>query len=147
MTNTVSLKSLLTVAGLAGALLCVASTAGAQAVPHTPQIKYEPANSNPPAPAGLNAACTKVPDDGYQASKTCPVIYYGANKTWIYSFNDNRTSFALVTYDPSGKVVQNITRDGARYVFDALSDDKGQKITIIGQGKNFIAINWSDLPQ
>jgi hypothetical protein len=32
--------------------------------------------------------------------------------------------------------VQNVTRDGARYVFDALSDDKGQKITIVGQAKN-----------
>lgn len=145
MIKTVALKSMLAAAGVAAALGAVGA-AQAQATPHTPQIKYEPIGAHPPIPAGLNAACTKAPDDGYQASKTCPVIYYGANKTWIYSFNDNRTSFALVTYDAAGNVVQNITRDGARYVFDALSDDKGQKITIVGQAKNYVAINWSDLP-
>jgi hypothetical protein len=145
MVKTVALKSMLAAVGVA-ATLGAACVAQAQAVPHTPQIKYEPVAAHPPIPAGLNAACTKAPDDGYQASKTCPVIYYGANKTWIYSFNDNRTSFALVTYDPAGNVVQNVTRDGARYVFDALSDDKGQRITIVGQAKNYITVNWSDLP-
>ncbi len=94
----------------------------------------------------MNAACTTAPDDGYPASKTCPVIYYGGYKTWIYSFNDNRTSFALVTYDSAGNVLWNVRRDGARYVFDAISDDKGEKITIFGQDKQFIAVNWSDLP-
>ena len=145
MLKTVALKSMMAAVGLA-ALLGASPAAQAQVRPHTPQIKYDSATSHPAIPAGLNAACTKVPDGGYQASKTCPVIYYGANKTWIYSFNDNRDAFALVTYDGAGHVVQNITRNGARYVFDALSDDKRQKVTIVGQSKKFIAINWSDLP-
>ncbi|MBW8858776.1 MAG: hypothetical protein JF570_03335 [Caulobacter sp.] len=146
MVKIVTLKSSLTAASVVAAILGAACVAQAQAVPHTPQIKYEPVAAHPSIPTGLNAACTKAPDDGYQASKTCPVIYYGANRTWIYSFNDNRTAFALVTYDPAGAVVQNVTRDGARYVFDALSDDKGQRITIVGQAKNYITVNWSDLP-
>jgi hypothetical protein len=145
MFKTVALKSLLIAAGVACALGATGA-AQAQAVPTTPQIKYDPITAPPPIPAGLKVACTKVPDDGYQGSNTCPVIYYGANKTWIYSFIDNRVSFALVTYNGSGQVVQNITRDGARYVFDATSSDSGQQITIIGQSKNFVTINWSDLP-
>jgi hypothetical protein len=145
MVKIVALKSMLAIAG-AIAALGATGAAQAQAAPHTPQIKYEPVAAHPPIPEGLNVGCTKVPDDGFQPSKTCPVIHHGAYRTWIYSFDDNRTSFALVTYDSAGKVVQNITRDGARYVFDALSDDKGQKITIFGQAKRFIVINWSDLP-
>jgi hypothetical protein len=146
VTKTVSLKSLLAVAGLAGALLCAASTAQAQdAVPHTPQIKFDPAASHPPIPAGLQLVCTPTPDTG-AASNTCPVIHYGAYTTWIYSFADNRVAFAIVTYDGNGNVLQNLTRPGARYVFDALSDDKGQKITLVGQARNFAVINWSDLP-
>ena len=145
MIKSVALKSMLA-ATLACAALGAASTAQAQAAPHTPQIKYDPIAEHPPIPAGLNVSCTTAPDDGYQTSKTCPVIYYGGYKTWIYSFDDNRPSFALVTYDGAGNILQNVTRDGARYVFDAISDDKGQKITIFGQGKRFIAINWSDLP-
>ena len=145
MTKIVALKSMLAAAGVACALGATGA-AQAQATPHTPQIKYAPVTSHPAIPAGLKATCVAVPDDGAQPSQTCPVIYYGANKTWIYSFIDNRVSFALVTYDGNGKVVQNITRDGARYVFDATSDDKGQLITIIGQAKQFITVNWSDLP-
>lgn len=145
MIKTVALKSVLAAAGLAAAL-GAASAAQAQATPHTPQIKLDPINAHPAVPAGLNASCTKVPDDGYQASTTCPVIYYGANKTWIYSFDDNRSALALVTYDAAGNVVQNLTRYGARYVFDALSSDSGQMIVIIGQSKQSIIVNWSELP-
>lgn len=140
-----ALKSVLAAAGVAAALFG-ASAVQAQAVPHTPQIKYDPINAHPTVPAGLNASCTKVPDDGYQAAATCPVIYYGANKTWIYSFDDNRPAFALVTYDAAGNVVQNVTRYGARYVFDALSSDSGQMIIIVGQSKQSIIVNWTDLP-
>ncbi|TCS15830.1 hypothetical protein [Caulobacter sp. BK020] len=145
MVKIVTLKSVLAAAGVSVAL-GAAGGVQAQAVPHTPQIKYDPIAEAPAVPPGLQVVCVKVPDDGAEMSKTCPVIYYGGYKTWIYSFADNRTSFALVSYDSTGQVVQNITRDGARYVFDALSDDKGQKITIVGQAKNFVMINWSDLP-
>jgi len=145
MVKIVALKSVPAAVGLV-AVLGAACGVQAQAVPHTPQIKYDPIAEAPTVPQGLQAVCVKVPDDGAEMSKTCPVIYYGGYRTWIYSFADNRTSFALVSYDHAGNVVQNITRDGARYVFDALSDDKGQKITIVGQAKNFVLINWSDLP-
>lgn len=145
MAKTVALKSMLAAAGVAAAL--AASAAQAQAVPHTPQIKFEPVGSAPSVPAGLQTACLKVPDDGVQLSTTCPVIYYGANKTWVFSYADNRMSFALVTFDPSGKVLQNVERQGARYAFDVFSDDKGQKLVIVGQSKNIVIANWSDLPQ
>ena len=72
MVKIVTLKSSLTAASVVAAILGAACVAQAQAVPHTPQIKYEPVAAHPPIPTGLNAACTKAPDDGYQASKTCP---------------------------------------------------------------------------
>jgi hypothetical protein len=121
------------------------SSAQAQAVPHTPQIKFDPANSHPPIPAGLQLACTPTPDTG-AASKTCPVIHYGANTTWIYSYIDNRVSFAIVTYDGAGNVLRNVEGPGARYIFDVFSDDQGQKLTLVGQSKGSVVINWSDLP-
>ncbi len=140
-----ALKTMLAAVGVAAALGAT-GTAQAQAVPNTPQIKFDPIGDHPTPPAGLNASCTKTPDSGYQASTTCPVIYYGSAKTWIYSYNDNRSSFALVTYGANGAVLRNVEYPGARYVFDAFSDDHGQKITIIGQAKASVVVNWSDLP-
>src|SRR4051812_12702346 len=98
MTKIVSLTSALAVFG-AVAMLGAAAVAQAQAVPHTPQVKFDPAGSAPSVPAGLQTVCINAPVDGAPASKTCPVIYYGAYKTWIFSYADNRTSFALVTFD------------------------------------------------
>lgn len=148
MTKIVASKLMLAAMG-AAALLGAALTAQAQTVTTvgTPQIKYDPSNSNPPIPAGLKVTCVSVPDDGAQPSKTCPVIYYGGYRTWIYSFIDNRVSFALVSYDAQGNVVQNVTRDGARYIFDAMSSDGNKTVVLLGQAKQYVQINWSDLPQ
>ena len=140
---------LLKTAALAACVLTVASAAQAQTVTTAgaPQIKYDPANSHPPIPAGLKVTCVSAPNDGASPSKTCPVIYYGGYKTWVYSFLDNRVSVALVSYDANGAVVQNITRDGFRYIFDALSSDASKTIVLLGQANQYIQINWSDLPQ
>ena len=142
MTKIVSLKSVLAAFG-AVAALC--ATSAAQAVPNTPQVKFDPVAEAPNVP-GLQSACINAPVDGAPSSNTCPVIYWDGYKTWIYSYADNRSSFALVTYDSTGKVVRNVERPGARYIFDVFSDDAGQMFTLVGQSKKSVVINWSDLP-
>ncbi|CAN7533111.1 hypothetical protein [Caulobacter sp. LjRoot300] len=144
MVKTVALKSMLAAAGVAATL--GATAAQAQAVPNTPQVKFIPSGEAPSIPAGLQTACINAPVDGAPTSKTCPVIYYGSASTWVFSYADNRTSFALVTFDSTGKVLRNVERPGARYIFDVFSDDRGQKLTLVGQSKNSVVINWSDLP-
>lgn len=145
MAKTVVLKSMLAVAGVAAAL-CAAGAVQAQAVPNTPQVQFVPSAEVPSIPAGLQTACINAPVDGAPTSKTCPVIYYGSTKTWIFSYADNRTSFAVVTFDATGKVLRNAEAPGGRYIFDVFSDDRGQRLTLVGQSKNSVVINWSDLP-
>jgi hypothetical protein len=145
MTKIASLKSVLAAVG-AVAALCATSAAHAQAVPSTPQVKFDPVAEAPSIPPGLQTACINEPTDGAPASKTCPVIYYGAYRTWIFSYADNRNAFALVTFDGTGRIVRNVEANGARYVFDVFSDDHGQKLTLVGQSKNSVVINWADLP-
>lgn len=142
MAKIVTVKSLLIAAGFA----CAASTAQAEAMPNTPQVKFIPVAEAPSPPAGLQLVCINAPVDGAPASKSCPVIYYGSGKTWIFSYTDNRGSFAVVTYDATGKIVRNAEAPGGRYIFDVLSDDHGQKLTLVGQSQNSAVINWSDLP-
>ena len=144
MIKIVSLKSVLAAAGFVAALGVGVATQ-AQAVPNTPQVKFDPVAEAPSIP-GLQSACINAPVDGAPSSNTCPVIYYGPTKTWILSYADNRTSFAVVTLDSAGKVLRNVETPGARYIFDVFSDDRGQKLTLVGQSKNSVVINWSDLP-
>jgi hypothetical protein len=139
----VTFRSLLAAAGAAGALLGAGSAVQAQT---TPQIVTVPATSNPPVPAGLKVTCTPNPNTG-APSPTCPVIQYGGFTTWAYSFQDNRVSYGIVTYDAQGNVVRNLTRDGARYVYKITSDPTARTLSIWGQSDAKVDIAWTDLPQ
>ena len=101
------------------------------------------ATSAPDVPSGLQIACVT---DGktLEASRTCPVIRYQGSTTWIYSYKDNRTSLAVVSYDGDGKVIRNVEHAGARYVVGMTWDPKAQTVTITGEENRTITVPWSD---
>lgn len=145
MAKTVALKSMLAIAGVA-VTLSAASAVQAQSASRAPQIEFVPVAEAPQPPAGLKVTCVSAPTDGAPSSNSCPVINYGPGKTWVYSYIDNRVSFALVTYDATGKVLQNIEKPGARYVFDVYVGNRNSTLVIVGQAKGSVEVNWSDLP-
>lgn len=98
--------------------------------------------SAPTPPPGLQVVCMQNADS-LDMSTTCPVIEYHGYTTWVYSFIDNRISFALVTYDSKNNVVQNVTKDGARYVYQITSDPTSKSLTIWGQSNNKVTVPWS----
>lgn len=135
-------KALLIGIGVLGLVSGAASQVEAQSVP---QILSVPANSTPPVPAGLKVTCTLGPNTG-QPSPNCPVIQYGGVRTWAYSFIDNRLAFGIVSFDQNGTVLNNITRNGARYVYKMTVDPKAQTVSVWGQSNAKIDIAWRDLP-
>ncbi len=109
-----------------------------------PTIANVPAKSSPPVPAGLKVTC--MPDGtSLIASATCPVIQYRGITTWAYSFIDNRVSMALVSYDAKNNIVGNITKDGARYVWQITSTPQNRTVTITGQSDQTVSTTWDDL--
>jgi len=137
----VRLSGLLAVAAVG---LLVVAPAAAQGKKDAPRIAYVPANSHPPMPAGLQVACMKGPDSG-AASRTCPVVKYQGITTWAYSFTDNRVSMALVSYDAQNKVMGNVTKDGARYVWNVISSGPNQTVMFEGQAKQRVSATWAEL--
>jgi hypothetical protein len=116
---------------------------------NSPKIVAVPSSSHPPAPADLKVACL-VSATNLKATPTCVVIKYKGITTWAYSFIDNRVSFALVSYDAKGNVLRNVTYDGARYVWQMVSNPYDQTVTVLGQaGVNAPALSisapWSKL--
>ena len=92
-------------------------------------------------PAGMKVSCATSASDETM-SRTCPVIRCGVNTTWAYNFNDDRGSLGIVSYDASGKIVSNVTRDGARYVYKITSDTAAKTVTLWGQGDAPIVLPW-----
>jgi hypothetical protein len=120
---------------LAPLLICwlggaLPSTALAQA---SPAIVAVQSSAHPPVPAGLKIVCLVSATDK-KPTPTCVVIKYKGITSWAYSFIDNRVSFALVSYDAKGAVVRNVTYDGARYVWQMVSNPYDQSVTVLGQG-------------
>jgi hypothetical protein len=133
------------VAAMAALAITVAAwPAAAQQPPH-PSIQFIAIGDHPPVPAGLQVVCVTVPDNGAPSATTCPVVKYKGITTWAYSYADNRTSMALVSYDSANNVVANVEKPGARYVFDALSSDYTKTVIFIGQAKNFVTATWDQL--
>lgn len=128
---------------LAGAAIAVPATVQAQS---TPQIIQIPATGAPPPPAGMKVTCLVGPDS-LQSSPTCPVIQYQGLYTWAFSFIDNRVSYGIVTYDGQAKLIKNVTRDGARYVYKMTVDPAAKTVSVWGQANAKVDVAWADLPQ
>jgi hypothetical protein len=124
--------------------LLLVAPAAAQDKKAAARIVYVPANSNPPVPAGLKVVCLQGPDT-LTPSKTCPVVKHQGITTWAYSFIDNRVSMALVSYDAQNKVVRNVTKDGARYVWTITSSARNKTVTFGGQAKQSVSATWAEL--
>jgi hypothetical protein len=135
------LSGLLVIAAV-GLLLVPPATAQVNTL--VPRITYLPINSSPSVPAGLKVTCMQGPNV-LTPSKTCPVVQYQGVTTWIYSFIDNQVSVALVSYDAQNKVVRNVTKNGARYVWtvDPITGDK--TIKIWGQSNQSVSATWAEL--
>jgi hypothetical protein len=132
------------ISALAAVAMLVPLSGALAAHPEDPHVDFVPINSHPAIPAGLKVACFPSPTV-LTMSKTCPVVHYGAYTTWAYSFMDNRVSMALVTYDKSGKVVGNLTKNGARYVWIIHSGHSVPIAEFFGQSNQMVTAAWSEL--
>ena len=109
----------------------------------TPTVVLIPASSAPPAPGGTGARCFSGPATFTAAD--CPVVRCGSLDTWAFSYNDNRLSFDVVTYTPSGTIYRQNERAGARYLWSTMLDGTTQTCVFSGQGGSTVTIPWSDL--
>ena len=139
------MKSRFLCAGVALATVLASSVSILAATPvNVAQVVYVPASSPPPVPTGLKVTCMNGPNT-LQPAKTCPVVKYQGLTTWAYSYIDNRVSVALVTYDANNKIVRNVEKPGVRYVWNMVSSEKTQQITIVGQSDAYVEVGWSDV--
>jgi hypothetical protein len=130
---------------VAALTLCAIPAAHAQDPRNVPTVEFIAANSHPAVPPGLQLMCMPVSGNGAPNSETCPVVKYHGVSTWAFSYADNRDSLALVTYDADNKIVRNVEKPGARYLFNASVSYPNQTVTFIGQAEKFVTVPWSDI--
>ncbi len=108
-------------------------------------VAMVPRESAADIPAGLMVRCLRDPLRDTQA-QTCPVIRYQGLTTWIFAYQDNRQSLALVTYD-GARVVRNVEFRDMGHVSDAVSSPRTQSVVITGRNDGVrprtITVPWS----
>jgi hypothetical protein len=106
-----------------------------------------PAASHPAIPEGMKVACFTGPNspepDG--PSQSCPVLQWGGLTFWPYSYVDNRVSMGIVSYDSAGKLVKQMEKAGARYVWKITVDTAARTVTFWGQANQTIVVPWVEL--
>ncbi|WP_240644616.1 S-layer homology domain-containing protein [Paenibacillus paeoniae] len=75
----------------------------------------------------------------------CPLIQWGAYTFRAFSFGDNRIAMNIVTYDASGKIVNQLEKAGARYLSNITMDAAAQTFTLWGQDDMTITVGWGEL--
>ena len=48
-------------------------------------------------------------------------------------------------FDARGNIVRNVTRDGARYVWNMTSGKTSRLVSIFGQVNQFLEVSWDQL--
>ncbi|HEX7139762.1 MAG TPA: hypothetical protein VF219_18060 [Vicinamibacterales bacterium] len=86
-----------------------------------------------PVPNGLKVTTLTAPNTLTMASST-PTLAIGGFIIWPMSYIDNRVSFGMVSYDPKGRVVEQLETPGARYVYKVTIDSNSGTATFWGQG-------------
>jgi hypothetical protein len=102
--------------------------------------------SNPegPIPDGLKMAGLTGPSVLDPAS-SYPVLAIGSFLLWPMSYTDNRCSFGMVLYDPSGNIKGQKEIPGARYIYKITLD--GSNATFWGQSDQNVTMTFDQIWQ
>ena len=95
-------------------------------------------------PNGLKVTTLAAPNALTMASAT-PTLAIGGFTIWPMSYMDNRVSFGMVSYDPKGKVVEQLETPGARYVYKVTIDSATGTATFYGQDDQKVSLTLDQM--
>jgi hypothetical protein len=75
---------------------------------------------------------------------TCPVIELCDLTFWVYSFIDNRTSYAIAAYDAAGNILGVVEKPGDRYITAISVDVSTETVILYGQSGS-VTMTWAEL--
>ena len=99
-----------------------------------------------PIPEGMKVTALQGPDT-LQSANPGPVLGVGSFTLWPMSYVDNRVSFGMVMYDPLGRVVNQVEKSGARYVYKITLDGSGDagSVTFWGQANQSVTMSLDEI--
>ena len=97
-------------------------------------------------PDGMKVTALTGPGS-LQPPPACPALAVGGFTLWPMSYYDNRVSFGMVMYDLKWKVLKQVEKPGARYVYKITLDGAGDKgsVTFWGQADQKVTMSLDEI--
>jgi hypothetical protein len=101
-----------------------------------------------PVPDGMKVTALQGPNT-LQPPASCPALSIGSFVLWPMSYIDNRVSFGMVMYDPKWKVLKQVEKRGARYVYKITLNGSGSTgtVTFSGQADQSVTMSLDEVCQ
>jgi hypothetical protein len=101
-----------------------------------------------PIPNGMKVTCLQGPNV-LQPAPSCPVLAVGGFTLWPFSYIDNRVSFGMVMYDLKWRIVEQVEKPGARYVYKITLNGSGSagSVTFSGQADQSVTMSLDEICQ
>jgi multidrug resistance efflux pump len=109
-----------------------------------PVIRIVPTASHPPVPSGLKVSPIPGPDD-LGLAPDCPVLAWGNYTYWAVDHVDNRVAMSILAFDPYDRIVKQIEKQGARYIWQMTLDQTNETLTCYGQANNTIKVALAEI--
>jgi hypothetical protein len=103
---------------------------------------------NGPIPDGMKVTALEGPNT-LQSAKACPTLAVGGFTLWPMSYIDNRVSFGIVMYDMKWRIVHQVEKPGARYVYKITLNGSGSTgtVTFSGQADQSVTMSLDEVCQ
>ena len=99
-----------------------------------------------PIPDGMKVTALAGPNT-LQSAPSSPCVAVGGFTLWPMSYIDNRVSFGMVMYDPSWKIVNQVEKPGARYIYKITPSGSGGSgsVTFSGQADQTVIMSLDEI--
>jgi hypothetical protein len=106
-------------------------------------VSTVPQNPHPSIPDGMKL--TALTPSGSSVANSYPIVAFGTNTIWPYSYSDNRMSFGLVAYAANGSILHTWEKPGARYIVGIAINIPAQTITFTGQSNATVVLTFQEV--
>jgi hypothetical protein len=109
-----------------------------------PVVQSVPAASHPPVPGDMKLDAFFSGSNLQQASNTS-VLHWGTHTYWVADYMDNRMAMCMLCYDENNRLVKQVSKNGARYMWRMVYDVANQRVACTGQSDLMLSFGLSEL--
>ena len=109
-----------------------------------PVVQSVPVLIQPPIPGGMKMGAF-FSGSNLNAAPNTSVLRWGTHTYWVADYVDNRMAMCVLAYDENNRLVKQVSKNGARYMWRMVYDPANQNVVCTGQSDLALKFGLSEL--